>query len=264
MRMGGGRGARAGARFAVDTTSAPSGPNVVRVNGKSLRDNRGPFLGLGASYFQALRRAKFDRARLTQRSGLARVERLQLRAHPQHGELGRAGNCAGEFHQQRRARPWRAGRITAQQFRDMLDIICRARHARRGHDLRRRAVRHAEQDRRGWRTSTLHPRGHRGARSTRSFISKSRTRHGKTVFPARPASADLREFAQYLADRTSVPVAITSNDDLSDAGIIALNVGSAADLATVHFSRDTRHRRRRLAAGARLLPRGKSCRACRR
>src|SRR6185503_4721686 len=50
--------------------------------------------------------------------------------------------------------------------------------------------------------------------------------------------ADLREFAQYLADRTTVPVAITSNDDLSDAGITSLNSGSAADLATVHFSRD--------------------------
>src|SRR6185295_6506503 len=51
--------------FRVETTSASPGANVVRVNGKSLRDNTGPILGLGASYFQALRRAKYDRARLT-------------------------------------------------------------------------------------------------------------------------------------------------------------------------------------------------------
>src|SRR4030095_14969471 len=57
-------------------------------------------------------------------------------------------------------------------------------------------------------------------------------------FPGATGVADLREFAQYLASRTSVPVAITSNDDTSDAGITALNVGSAGDLATVHFSRD--------------------------
>ena len=40
--------------------------------------------------------------------------------------------------------------------------------------------------------------------------------------------------------RTEVLVAITSNDDSNDQGIISLYQGSAADLATVHFSRDTR------------------------
>src|SRR6185436_18154761 len=54
-----------GRTFRVDTTASPAGANLVRVEGKSLRDNAGPFLGLGASYFQALRRAKYDRVRLT-------------------------------------------------------------------------------------------------------------------------------------------------------------------------------------------------------
>src|SRR4051812_23526199 len=36
----------------------------VRVEGHSLVDDRGPFLGLGASYFTALVRAKHDRPRL--------------------------------------------------------------------------------------------------------------------------------------------------------------------------------------------------------
>ena len=55
-----------------------------------------------------------------------------------------------------------------------------------------------------------------------------------------PPVADLRAFTQSLADRTDVSVAITSNDDTSDPGIISLYQGSAADLATVHFSRNTR------------------------
>ena len=59
-------------------------------------------------------------------------------------------------------------------------------------------------------------------------------------FPGAAGIADLRRFAQYLADRTELLVAITSNDDTSDQGIISLYRGSAADLATVHFSRDTR------------------------
>jgi CubicO group peptidase (beta-lactamase class C family) len=59
-------------------------------------------------------------------------------------------------------------------------------------------------------------------------------------FPGVQGVADLRAFAQYLADRTTVLVAITSNDDTTDQGIISLHSGSAADLATVHFSRDTR------------------------
>jgi len=37
---------------------------LVRVIRNSLCDDRGPFLGLGASYFQALRHAKYDRPRL--------------------------------------------------------------------------------------------------------------------------------------------------------------------------------------------------------
>src|SRR5204863_9582539 len=53
-----------GRTFLLNTASVPVGTNVVRVSGKSLVDNTGPFLGLGATYFQALRRAKYDRARL--------------------------------------------------------------------------------------------------------------------------------------------------------------------------------------------------------
>src|ERR1051325_4301867 len=45
--------------------AALSQTNLVRLQGKCLSDNTGPFLGLGASYFLALRDAKFERERLT-------------------------------------------------------------------------------------------------------------------------------------------------------------------------------------------------------
>jgi hypothetical protein len=45
-------------------TVAGDPANLVRLRDNSLCDDGGPFLGLGASYFQALRDAKYDRPRL--------------------------------------------------------------------------------------------------------------------------------------------------------------------------------------------------------
>ncbi len=42
----------------------PNRTSLVRLNGRSFCDDAGPFLGLGATYFQALRHVKYDRARL--------------------------------------------------------------------------------------------------------------------------------------------------------------------------------------------------------
>jgi hypothetical protein len=56
-------------------------------------------------------------------------------------------------------------------------------------------------------------------------------------FPGPAGVTDLREFAEYLADRTKVPIAITSNHEDDFAKIYA---NSAADIATWHFSRDRR------------------------
>ncbi len=46
------------------SSAMASSTNLVRLSGRSLCDESGPFLGLGASYFQALRHAKYDRPRL--------------------------------------------------------------------------------------------------------------------------------------------------------------------------------------------------------
>ena len=56
-------------------------------------------------------------------------------------------------------------------------------------------------------------------------------------FPGEEGVRDLREFTTFLADRTAVPVATTSNHEDDFAKIYA---NSTADIATWHFSRDLR------------------------
>jgi len=224
-----------GRTFRVDTTSAVGSANVVRVNGKSLRDNSGPFLGLGASYFQALRRAKYDRPRLTNDLALLASKgfnyvRILSMVNWDGLEIAPVSfvNSAGHS-----VTGWSD---YAQQFRDMLDII--AAHGLRAevtifadaqYVMPSKATRQAHLD------TILAGIMGREHKIVHLEVANEAWQNG---FPGSTGVSDLREFAQYLADRTSVPVAITSNDDTSDAGITALYSGSAADLATVHFSRD--------------------------
>ena len=58
-------------------------------------------------------------------------------------------------------------------------------------------------------------------------------------FPGEEGVTDLREFTEYLAKRTGVPVATTS-DHNSPRGFERIYGDSAADIATWHFSRDRR------------------------
>jgi Big-like domain-containing protein len=224
-----------GRTFRVDTTSAAGGANVVRVNGKSLRDNGGPFLGLGASYFQALRRAKYDRPRLTNDLALLASKgfnyvRILSMVNWDGLEIAPVSfvNSAGHS-----VAAWPD---YAQQFRDMLDIIA-------AHGLRAEVTIFADAQyvmpsktaRQAHLNLILAGIAGREHKLVHLEVANEAWQNG---FPGATGVSDLREFAQYLADRTSVPVAITSNDDTSNAGITALYSGSAADLATVHFSRD--------------------------
>jgi hypothetical protein len=222
--------------FRVDTTAASGGGNRVRVEGKSLRDDGGPFLGLGASYFQALRRCKYDRARLhadltvlaskgfnyVRILSMVNWDGLEIAPVSFVNSVGNSVTAWPDY---------------AQQLRDMLDII--AQHGMRAevtvfadaqYVMPSKSTRQAHLD------NVLAAIAGREHKVMHLEVANEAWQNG---FPGSQGVADLREFAQYLADRTSVPVAITSNDDLSDAGIAALYNGSAADLATVHFSRDT-------------------------
>lgn len=223
-----------GRNFHVDT-SVPGGANLVSVSGKSLRDNAGPFLGLGASYFQALRRAKYDRPRLESDLTLLAAKgfnyvRILSMVNWDGLEIAPVSftNNAGHFVQ---GWPdyW-------QQFRDLLDIV--AQHGLRAevtvfadaqYVMPSKAARQAHLD------GIVANIAGREPKVLHLEVANEAWQNG---FPGAQGVADLREFAQYLADRTSVSVAITSNDDTSNSGITSLYGGSEADLATVHFSRD--------------------------
>ena len=231
----------------------------VYLEGHALCDDDGPFLGLGASYFQALRHAKYDRARLNQQPGPLRLERLQLRAHSQHGQLGRSGDCAGDLHQPRRARGASLAGLLAAVPRPARPG-CPARPARRGDHLCRCAIRDAHQ--RPGKPSGRHPGQHCRTRAPDPAPGGGERGLAERL-SRRPGIADLREFAQYLADRTSVLVAITSNDDTSDRASFR-STAAARPIWPPSISAATPGRPE--GAGCRcatLTGRG-TCRACRR
>lgn len=232
-----GQWSTAGRTFQVDTSFVPSGANLVRLAGKSLCDNNGPFLGLGASYFQALRKAKFDRERLSSDLALLAEKgfnyvRILSMVNWDGLEIAPVSftNSAGH-----NVEGWPD---YWQQFRDLLDLV--AQYGLRAEVtvfadaqfvMPSKSVRLAHLDK---ILSNIAGREHK---IIHLEVANEAWQNG---FPGAQGIAELRELAQYLAERTSVPVAITSNDDTSDSGIVLLYAGSTADLATVHFSRDTR------------------------
>ena len=231
-------GAPVGAVFShVKVWDLASGANRVRLKGRSFCDDAGPFLGLGASYFQALRHAKYDRARLKSNLALLTSKgfnyvRILSMVSWEGLEIAPVSftNRAGHVVQ---AWPdyW-------QQFRDVLDLA--AQHGLRVEVTIFADAQYVMPDK---STRQAHLDGiltNIAGRERQILHLEVANEAWQNGFPGSQGIADLRAFSRYLADRTSVPVAITSNGDTSDRGLIALYSGSGADLATVHFSRDTR------------------------
>ena len=210
---------------------------VVRLSGRSLADVSGPFLGLGASYFQALRHAKYDRARLNRNLALlstngfnyVRVlsmvswDGLEIAPVTFTNRAGRVIHAWPDY--------W-------QQFRDLLDLV--AQHGLRTELTVFADAQHVMPSKSARQTHLDGILANIAGREHRFLHLEVANEAWQNGFPGAQGTTDLRAFTQYLTDRTSVLVAITSNDDTSDQGIMALYGGSAADLATVHFSRDTR------------------------
>ena len=232
-RNGTGHGIRA------DTHLAPDAADLVRIEGHSLCDRSGPFLGLGASYFQALRRAKFDRTRLTndlaflasKKMNYVRVlsmvgwhEAWQGREIAPVGFRNRTGTWVDAWPDY-----WR-------QFRDMIDLVY-------GQGLRTQVTVFADAqlmpdkaDRiRHLRTMLEHLAG----RAHKVILIEVANEGWQNGFSGSQGVEDLREFTRFLAERTSIPVAITSNHEAGRAGLLSLYKESGADIATFHFSRDT-------------------------
>jgi hypothetical protein len=231
-------GAPVGAIFSnVKVWDLASPTNVVRLRGRSFCDDSGPFLGLGVSYFQALRHAKHDRERLNGNLALFAAKGFNYVRILSMVSWDGLEIAPVTFTN-------RAGRVIPawpdywQQFRDLLDLV--AQHGLRTevtlfadaqYVMPSRAMQQAHLD------GVLANIAGRESKLLHLEVANEAWQNG---FPGVQGIAELRVFTQYVADRTSALVAITSNADTSDPGIIALHRGSAADLATVHFSRDTR------------------------
>lgn len=214
----------------------PTGTNLVRLSGKSFRDDGGPFLGLGVSYFQALRHGKYDRARLNRNLALFAAKGFNYVRVLSMVSWDGLEIAPVSFTN-------RAGRVIPAwpdywaQFRDLLDLV--AQHGLRAevtvfadaqYVMPTPSARQAHLDR------VLAAIAGREPQLLYLEVANEAWQNG---FPGASGITELRAFTRYLADRTTVPVAITSNDDISNQGLTALYRGSAADLATVHFSRDT-------------------------
>ncbi|MEP0843167.1 MAG: hypothetical protein HRF43_10725 [Phycisphaerae bacterium] len=229
----------AGRPFVVDSAFIPPGPDVVSLKGRSMVRKTGPFNGLGVTYMQALRRCKYDRARyrddlafLASR-GFQYIRMLTMvgwNAAWQGREIAPVA-FANQNGVSVAAWPdyWR-------QFRDCIDI------AYDGYGLRSEITIFADAQLMPGKADRIH---HMQTLLDNLVGREHKVMHLEVAneawqngFPGEQGVADLREFCTYLTDRTSIPVAISSPPDTSDAGITALYAGSTADLATVHFDRD--------------------------
>ena len=218
----------------------------VRVDGHALADDGGPFLGLGASYFTALWRCKHDRPRLEAdlaflaRQGFNYYRMLSMVGYYPAWEGLEIAPVPFTTRDDRRVEAWPD---YWQQLRDLIDL------AYDRHGLRTQVTVFAD-------AQLMPNKGARVEHMRKLLADVVRGREYKVImievaneawqngFPGDEGVADLREFAAYLAERTEVPVAITSNHDWpelgSAKGFEQVYADSAADLATWHFSRDRR------------------------
>ena len=209
----------------------------VRVVGHCLADDHGPFLGLGISYFSALWRCKYDHARL--QSDLAFLSRqgfgyIRILSMVGWFSAWQGREIAPATYTNRNGRLVEGWPDYWEQLRQLIDLA----YDRFG--LRTQITVFAD--------AQLMPRREDRIEHLRRMLTEVVAgREHKIIllevanegwqngFAGEPGTADLREFAGYLADRTSVLVAVTSNHQ---AAFEATYAHSAADIATWHFSRD--------------------------
>lgn len=211
----------------------------VRVVDHVLVDDGGPFLGLGVSYFTALWRVRHDRPRLESDlcflsgQGFNYYRLLSMVGWYQAWEGLEIAPVAFTNRSGKRVEAW------PDYWRQLAELIDLAYD---GYGMRAQITVFAD--------AQLMPNKQERVEHMRRLLADVvRGREQKIVllevaneawqngFPGDRGLADLREFTRYLADRTAVPIATTSNHEDEFGKVYA---GSAADIATWHFSRDRR------------------------
>ena len=222
---------------ACATYAQTTGP--VWVEGRVLHDDDGPFFGLGATYMQALRRVKFDRERL--RSDLASIadgefNYIRILSMVGRHEFWEGLEIAPVDFVTQDGRSIQAWPDYWQQLADLIDIAFDDYGVRTEITIFADAELMPERDAR-----IAHMDGVLSCiagREQKVILLEVANEAWQNGFWGEAGIAQLREFGGYLGDRTAVPVALSSPLDSSIAGIEHLYVGSAADIATIHFERD--------------------------
>lgn len=222
---------------ADDAAKARARNGAVRVVDHALVDDQGPFLGLGVSYFTALWRCRNERGRFE--SDLQFLSEQGFNYYRMLSMVGHNGAWDGlevppvtfTSREDKRVEAWPD---YWKQLTEMVDLA----YDRYG--MRAQITIFAD--------AQLMPRKEDRIEHMRRLLTEVVSgREQKVIlievaneawqngFPGEEGAKDLREFTKFLADRTAVPVATTSNheDDFEKT-----YDNSAADIATWHFSRD--------------------------
>jgi hypothetical protein len=211
----------------------------VRVVGHSFADDRGPFLGLGASYFTALWRCRHDRSRLEKDlsflsdHGFNYYRMLSMVGYYSAWEGLEVAPASFRNRNGQRVEAWPD---YWEQLKDLVDIAFDKYQLRTHVTVFADAQLMPDKQDRIEHMRRLLDEVVRG-REQKIMLLEVANEAWQNGFPGQQGIADLREFAAYLNARTDVPVAITSNHDVED-GFERTYADSHADLATWHFSRD--------------------------
>ncbi|HOX43119.1 MAG TPA: NBR1-Ig-like domain-containing protein [Myxococcota bacterium] len=219
----------------ADPDDPPLGP--TRVVSNSLVDDNGAFLGLGATYMSALWQARNNRALLqSDLAFLAARGFNYIRVLAQVGgceywggleivPVAQLDGCEGEL------APWPD---YAEQLDALLDLAFAA-------GLRVQITIFGSGDvvvggaagRLGLVDALV---AHLAGREHQVILLEVANEGWQTGFPGPEGLDEMQALAQYIADRTSIPVAVTSNHGVNSADEVY--AGVPADIATWHFSRD--------------------------
>jgi hypothetical protein len=216
----------AGYWFRVDNSYNAS--NNVLVQGNSLRDANGPFLGVGFTYMRSLQRCKWDRSRW--HSDMAAMSSMGFNYQRILSEVDWAGLeiAPVTFPSGFPAWPdyWTQFDYDIDTAFDTYGIRTEVTIFASDGTFANNAAKYAHVD------NIL---AHCNARAEKIIQIEVVNEGWQNGFPDETVT---RDFCQYMAERTSIPVSITCPVDRSDPAIVAMYSSGPADISTVHFDRD--------------------------
>ena len=221
--------------FSVDTSYVQPG-GMVSLYGNCLQDDAGPFLGLGFTYMRSLQRCKYDRSRW-----LSDLAAMSARGFNYQRILSMVGwtdleiapigftNSQGTW-------------IPAwpdywQQFRDCIDIAYDTYGIRTEITIFADAQ-NCMPDSGDRYTHMDNVLANLAGREHKAILIEVANEYWQNGFSDPGGVQTVRDFGQYLADRTNMLVAHSSTFGGTNQTLLEMYANSAADIATEHFSRD--------------------------